>query len=75
MPRSAWFAGDVHLQPLSLVQAIREPLVRDTRELWRLGVHSVAIMSNDPLQYPEDSFENMHAIAHAIRLSLSLPAG
>lgn len=45
------------------VQAIRERLVRDTRELKLLGVHSVAIMSNDPREYPEDSFENMQAVA------------
>lgn len=45
------------------VQAIRERLVRDSRELQQLGVHSVAIMSNDPQQYPEDSFENMRAVA------------
>ena len=30
------------------VKAIRERLVRDTRELRDLGIHSVAIMSNDP---------------------------
>ena len=45
------------------VQAIRERLVRDTRDLRELGVHSVAIMSNDPAEYPEDSFENMQAVA------------
>ena len=45
------------------VQAIRDRLVRDTRELRALGVHSVAIMSNDPHQYKEDSFENMQAVA------------
>jgi len=45
------------------VQAIRERLVRDTRELRDVGVNSVAIMSNDPGLYPEDSFENMRAIA------------
>ena len=45
------------------VKAIRERLVRDTRELRDRGVHSVAIMSNDPSLYPEDSFENMRAIA------------
>ena len=45
------------------VQAVRDRLVRDTRELRSLGVHSVAIMSNDPTQYPEDSFENMQAVA------------
>jgi peroxiredoxin len=45
------------------VQAIRDRLVRDTRELREDGVHSVAIMSNDPTLYKEDSFENMQAVA------------
>ncbi|UCC57418.1 MAG: thioredoxin family protein [Gammaproteobacteria bacterium] len=45
------------------VKAIRERLVRDTRELLDLGVHSVAIMSNDQTLYEEDSFENMQAVA------------
>ncbi len=45
------------------VKAIRERLVRDTRELHELGVHSVAIMSNDTTLYEEDSFENMQAVA------------
>mgnify|MGYP006281860161 CR=1 FL=1 len=47
------------------VKAIRDRLVRDTRELRALGVNSVAIMSNDPADYPEDSFENMKRIAEA----------
>jgi peroxiredoxin len=45
------------------VKAVRERIVRDTRELRSLGVNSVAIMSNDPAEYPEDSFENMREIA------------
>ncbi len=45
------------------VQAIRQRLVRATEELLEHGVRSVAIMSNDPLEYPEDSFENMRKIA------------
>jgi len=45
------------------VKAIRERLVRDIRELRELGVHSVAIMSNDTALYEEDSFENMQAVA------------
>ncbi|WP_058554015.1 thioredoxin family protein [Thiohalocapsa sp. ML1] len=45
------------------VKAVRERLVRDARELAGLGVGSVAIMSNDPSDYPEDSFENMQRIA------------
>ena len=45
------------------VKSIRERLVRDTRELKALGVNSVAIMANDPSEYPEDSFENMRKVA------------
>jgi len=45
------------------VKAVLDRLVRDTRELRELGVNSVAIMSNDPHQYEEDSFENMQKIA------------
>ncbi|MBK1695162.1 thioredoxin family protein [Chromatium weissei] len=45
------------------VQAIRERLIRDVRELQALGVGCVAIMSNDSRDYPEDSFENMRRIA------------
>jgi len=45
------------------VKSIRERIVRDTNELMTLGVNTVAIMSNDPAEYEEDSFENMQAIA------------
>jgi peroxiredoxin len=45
------------------VQSIRDRIVRDTTELATLGVNSVAIMSNDPAEYPEDSFENMQKVA------------
>jgi len=45
------------------VQAIRERIVRDALEMKSLGVNSVAIMSNDPSQYEEDSFENMQKIS------------
>lgn len=45
------------------VQSIRERLVRDTLELQTLGINAVAIMSNDPTDYQEDSFENMQAVA------------
>lgn len=41
------------------VKAVRERLIRDVRELAGMGVGSVAIMSNDPSVYPEDSFDNM----------------
>ena len=45
------------------VKAIRERIVRDTRALMELGINSVAIMSNDPNEYEEDSFENMQRVA------------
>ncbi len=45
------------------VKAIRDRIVRDARELKALGVNSVAIMSNDPSEYEEDSFDNMKKIA------------
>ena len=45
------------------VKAIRERIVRDTGELMQHGINSVAVMSNDPSQHEEDSFENMQAIA------------
>jgi AhpC/TSA family len=38
-------------------------LIADVRELKMLGVNTVAIMSNDPTEYPEDSLENMQKIA------------
>jgi peroxiredoxin len=45
------------------VKAVRERLVRDTRELLEHGINSVAIMANDPTDYEEDSFENMQRVA------------
>lgn len=45
------------------VMAIRERIVRDSRELRLSGVNSVAIMSNDPSLYEEDSFENMKKVS------------
>jgi peroxiredoxin len=45
------------------VKAVRERIVRDARELLEHGVSSVAIMANDPTDYPEDSFDNMRRVA------------
>lgn len=45
------------------VKAVIDRIVRDTAELKTLGVNSVAIMSNDPTDYPEDSFDNMQRVA------------
>jgi peroxiredoxin len=45
------------------VQAVRERIVRDVRELAQHGIGAIAIMSNDPSDYPEDSFDNMKKVA------------
>ena len=45
------------------VKAVIDRLIRDTRELAPLGVGSIAIMSNDPSEYPEDGWDNMIAVA------------
>ena len=41
------------------VKAIIKELAKDCNELKKDGVNTVAIMSNDTKNYPEDSFENM----------------
>lgn len=53
------------------VQAVLDRLIRDCRELQKEGVGSIAIMSNDTSAYPEDSFENMQALA--ARMNLPFP--
>ncbi len=45
------------------VKAIRDRLVRDAGELREHGINCVAIMSNDPADYPEDSFDSMQRVA------------
>ncbi|EEF79903.1 alkyl hydroperoxide reductase [Methylophaga thiooxydans] len=45
------------------VQAVIDRLVRDTNELKKMGINSVAIMANDANDYPEDSFDNMKRVA------------
>lgn len=45
------------------VKAVIDRIVRDAGELQTLGVNCVAIMSNDPTDYPEDSFDNMRLVA------------
>jgi len=45
------------------VKAVIERIVRDARELATHGIGSIAIMSNDPAEYPEDSWDNMVRVA------------
>jgi len=41
------------------VKAIIKDIVEDCKNLKELGITAVAICSNDAINYPEDSFENM----------------
>jgi len=41
------------------VKAVTKDIVHDCEELKKIGINSVAICSNDSVNYPEDSFENM----------------
>jgi len=50
------------------VKAVIDRIVRDAAELKTQGVGSVAICSNDPADYPEDSFDNMKSLAERMRL-------
>jgi hypothetical protein len=48
------------------VKAIHQRILRDTAELKTFGIATVAISSNDVIEYPEDSFENMQSLAKAL---------
>jgi peroxiredoxin len=45
------------------VKAVLDRIIRDTKELASHGIGSIAIMPNDPTDYPEDSFDSMKRIA------------
>ena len=53
------------------VKAITKDIVEDCNELKKIGINSVAISSNDPTNYPEDSFDNM--IKFAKKNNFSFP--
>jgi peroxiredoxin len=48
------------------VKAVLDRIVRDAKELKQQGINCIAIMSNDPAEYPEDSWENMVSLAKAM---------
>jgi peroxiredoxin len=50
------------------VKAVLERIVRDCAELAPHGVGAIAINSNDPADYPEDSFDNMKRVARERKL-------
>ena len=41
------------------VKALIKDIIEDCNELKKIGINSVAICSNDHVNYPEDSFDNM----------------
>lgn len=45
------------------VKAVLDRILRDCRELKGHGIGAIAIMSNDPTDYPEDGWDNMVRIA------------
>ena len=45
------------------VKAVIKDIVKDVQYLETLGIKSIAIMSNDVKNYPDDSFENMIAFS------------
>ncbi len=47
------------------VKAIHERLVRDAKALQDQDIGVIAVMSNDPNEYAEDSFDNMKTVAAA----------
>jgi peroxiredoxin len=49
------------------VKSVRDRIIRDARELKDHGINSVAIMSNDPTDYAEDSFDNMKTVAQELK--------
>ncbi|MDQ3186934.1 MAG: thioredoxin family protein [Pseudomonadota bacterium] len=51
------------------VKAVRDRIVRDVRELRQYGIGAIAVMSNDPADYPEDSFDNMVQVAREFDFS------
>ena len=46
------------------VKAVTKEIVEDCNELKKIGINSVAICSNDFVNYPEDSFDNMIKFAN-----------
>jgi len=51
------------------VKAVLDRIVRDCAELAPYGIGSIAIMSNDPAAYAEDSFDNMQRVAREKKFS------
>ena len=53
------------------VKAVTKEIVEDCNELKKIGINSVAICSNDFVNYPDDSFENMIKFANDNQFTFS----
>ena len=50
------------------VKAVLDRIIRDAKDLKEHGIGVVAINANDPVTYPDDSFDNMKRLAAAKQL-------
>jgi peroxiredoxin len=50
------------------VKAVLDRIIRDVKDLKEQGIGVIAISANDPVTYPEDSFDNMKRLADAKHL-------
>jgi peroxiredoxin len=50
------------------VKAVLDRIIRDANDLQEHGIGVVAINANDPVAYPDDSFDNMQRLAKAKQL-------
>jgi peroxiredoxin len=50
------------------VKAVLDRIIRDVKDLKEQGIGVIAISANDPVTYPEDSFDNMKRLAEAKHL-------
>ena len=53
------------------VKAIIDDIVADCKNLKEMDIKSLAICSNDPINYPDDSFENMIKFANDNQFTFS----
>ena len=54
------------------VKRIADKLSYESKELFKIGISTIAIMSNDVESYPEDSFENMKIFAKSHNLNFPI---
>ena len=53
------------------VKAIADKLSYESKELFKININTIAIMSNDVESYPEDSFENMKIFLGLIKIDIN----